>query len=141
MDGYEATVEIDAERDPVWEILLDTAAYPDWDSGVLEVRGAVAPGRKIKLVSEVNPGRAFPLKVTEVTPPSRMVWTGGMPLGLFRGVRTFTLEGLGERRTRFTMREDYSGPMQGLIGRSIPDLGPSFEQFAQGLKARAEGGA
>jgi hypothetical protein len=38
------------------------------------------------------------------------------------------------------MREEYSGPLLPLIGRSIPDLGPSFEQFATGLKRRAESG-
>jgi hypothetical protein len=66
-----------------------------------------------------------------------MTWSGGMPLGLFRGVRTFTLAD--ERgATRFTMREVYSGPLASLIGRSIPDLGPSFTQFATGLKIRAE---
>jgi hypothetical protein len=36
------------------------------------------------------------------------------------------------------MREEYTGPMLPLIWRSIPDLQPSFEQFARGLKARAE---
>jgi hypothetical protein len=30
--------------------------------------------------------------------------------------------------------------MLGLIWRSMPDLGPSFEQFARGLKQRAEQG-
>ncbi|HET7049969.1 MAG TPA: hypothetical protein VFI54_17025 [Solirubrobacteraceae bacterium] len=29
----------------------------------------------------------------------------------------------------------------GLIWRSMPDLGPSFEKFARGLKERAEHGA
>jgi len=36
------------------------------------------------------------------------------------------------------MREVYSGPMLGLIWRSMPDLGPSFDKFAAGLKERAE---
>jgi hypothetical protein len=36
------------------------------------------------------------------------------------------------------MREEYTGPMLSLIWRSMPDLQPSFEQFAGGLKARAE---
>ena len=36
------------------------------------------------------------------------------------------------------MHEEYTGPMAGLIFRSIPDLGPSFERFAAGLKAQAE---
>jgi hypothetical protein len=38
------------------------------------------------------------------------------------------------------MREKYSGPLLPLIWRSVPDLRPSFEQFAKGLKQRAEGG-
>jgi len=32
------------------------------------------------------------VKVTEFVPGSRMTWSGGMPLGLFKGVRTFTLD-------------------------------------------------
>jgi hypothetical protein len=34
----------------------------------------------------------------------------------------------------------YSGPLLGLIWRSMPDLGPSFDRFAQGLKRRVEAG-
>ena len=78
--------------------------------------------------------------MTEFAPSERMVWTGGMPLGLFKGVRTFTLTPA-DGATRFTMREEFSGPMLPLIWRSMPDFGPSFEQFARGLKARAERGA
>jgi hypothetical protein len=78
--------------------------------------------------------------VTEFRPGRRMVWSGGMPLGLFRGVRTFTLAPQDGGATRFTVREEYTGPLLPLVWRSIPDLGPSFEQFATGLKQRAEGG-
>jgi hypothetical protein len=67
-----------------------------------------------------------------------MVFTGGMPLGLFKGVRTYTLEPGGAGGTAFKMREEYTGPLLGMIWKSIPDLGPSFQQFANGLKARAE---
>jgi hypothetical protein len=38
------------------------------------------------------------------------------------------------------MREEFTGPLLGLIGRSIPDLQPSFTQFAHGLKRRVETG-
>jgi hypothetical protein len=72
-------------------------------------------------------------------PPEEMTWTGGMPLGLFTGVRTFRLES-SDGSTRFTMREQYSGPLVGLMSGSIPDLQPSFERFVNGLKARAEAG-
>ncbi len=36
------------------------------------------------------------------------------------------------------MREEYTGPLLPLTWRSMPDLGPSFTQFAEGLKAPAE---
>jgi hypothetical protein len=61
-----------------------------------------------------------------------------MPLGLFRGVRTFTVSPGADGSTSFRMREEFTGPLLGLIWRSMPDLGPSFEQFAAGLKARVE---
>jgi hypothetical protein len=140
MKSYEATSTIEAGPDAVWAILTDASSYTDWDSGVERVEGRIAPGEKIKVTSKANPRRAFPVKVTEFTPPRRMTWTGGMPLGLFKGVRTFTLTPEGSGSTTFTMREEYTGPMLPLIWRSMPDLGPSFEQFARGLKQRAEGG-
>ncbi len=67
-----------------------------------------------------------------------MAWTGGLPLGLFKGVRTFTLAPQGDDSTQFTLREEFSGPLLGLLSRSIPDMTATFEQFAAGLKRRAE---
>ncbi len=36
------------------------------------------------------------------------------------------------------MREEYRGLMAGLVTRSIPNLQPAFEEFAQALKTKAE---
>jgi hypothetical protein len=137
MKSYEVAETIDASPDEVWAVVEDIARYPDWDSGVERVEGRLAEGEKIKVYSEANPGRAFAVEVTELTPGRRMVWSGGMPLGLFKGVRTYRVapEGGG---TRFTMREEYTGPLLPLIWRSMPDLQPSFDKFARGLKARVE---
>jgi hypothetical protein len=139
MKSYEAAATIAADPEAIWVVLVDGAAYPEWDSGVTSVDGQIAPGGRIKVVSEAAPGRSFPVKVTEFEPGKRMRWSGGMPLGLFKGVRTFTLEPRENGTTAFTVREEYSGPLLPLIWRSMPDLGPSFTQFANGLKARAEG--
>jgi len=91
MKFYDVTEEIDAPPEKVWGILTDGDSYSQWDNGIDKLEGRIAPGETIKLYVKVNPGRAFPLKVTEFT-----IWP------------------------------------------SIPDLGPSFQQFAKGLKARAE---
>ena len=137
MPHFESTALINARPEAIWAILTDASAYPEWDSGVVRLEGRIKPQEKIKVVSEVNPKRAFPVKVTEFAPAERMVWTGGMPLGLFKGQRTFTLTPE-DGATRFTMREEFTGPMTPLIWRSMPDMQPSFEKFAGGLKARAE---
>lgn len=138
MKSYEAVATIAAAPERVWEILVDAAGYPSWDSGVERVEGTIGAGSRIKVFSEVSPGRAFPVTVGELEAPRAMSWRGGMPLGLFRGVRTFRLEPDGAGGTRFTMREEFTGPLLPLIWRSMPDLGPSFRRFAEGLKARAE---
>jgi hypothetical protein len=140
MKSYQATARIQARPETIWAILTDGPQYAAWDSGVERVEGRIAPGEKITVHARVNPKRGFPVRVTEFRPAQRMTWTGGMPLGLFRGVRTFTLSPEPDGPTTFTMREEYTGPLLPLVWRSMPDLGPSFEQLASGLKARAESG-
>lgn len=137
MRFYEATTVINATPERVWPVLTDIAAWSSWGAGVTRVDGRLALGEKLSITVEANPGRAFPVKVETLSQPDRMVFRGGMPLGLFTGQRTYTLHPQGAN-TRFTMREQYTGPLAGLICKSIPDLGPSFQQFADALKHHAE---
>ena len=139
MKFYHASSMIKASPEAIWAILTDAPGYSEWDSGIVRVEGRIMPGEKIKVISKVNPGRAFPVKVTEFEPGQRMTWSGGMPLGLFKGVRTFVLSPQGDGATTLNVREEYTGPLLPMIWRTIPDLGPSFEQFVTGLKRRAEG--
>jgi uncharacterized protein YndB with AHSA1/START domain len=137
MRCYEAMTLIEAPPEQVWPVLTDIAAWAAWDSGVTNVEGRLTLGEKLSITVEANPGRAFPVKVVTLDEPDRIVFRGGMPLGLFTGERTYTLKREGTA-TRFTMREQYIGPLAGMIFKSIPDLGPSFQQFADGLKQQAE---
>lgn len=134
---YSVARSIHAPADVVWRLLTDSSSYVDWNPSVLSIDGTIAPGNTIKLVSVANPKRTFSLKVTSMQAPLRMVWADGMPLGLFRGVRTYQLDP-NESGTTFSMTEEYTGLLSGLIARSIPDLTDSFTQFADGLKAGAE---
>jgi hypothetical protein len=138
MLAFEAHSTISATPEKVWAVLVQGGDWPTWDSGVASVVGTIAPGKKIRIQSKVAPGRTFPVKVTKFAGPGSLEFTGGMPFGLFKGVRTYTLVADKSGGTRFSMREEYTGPMAASIGKSIPDLGPSFEQFAGGLKARVE---
>lgn len=137
MKFYEASASIDASPETIWSILTDAPQLSRWDSGIERVEGRIAPGETIKVFSKVSPGRAFPVKVGQFVPGRTMVWSGGMPLGLFKGVRTFSLTPENGGTTRFHLREEYTGPLLGMMW-NMPDLAPSFRQFAGGLKQEAE---
>lgn len=133
----EVVREIAATPDAVWALLADVEGWADWNPTIISIEGASVVGTKVKLVSTLSPKRTFALSVDEVVPPRRMVWSDGMPLGLFTGTRTYTVEPSSSGAV-FTMVEEYTGPMAGLISRSIPDLSTSFDEFADGLKVAAE---
>ena len=138
MKVFNATTTITASPETIWAILTNAAGYPEWDPGIDRVEGRIAPGEKITAFTKLRPGQAFPVKVTEFVPGRKMTWTGGLPLGLFKGERTFTLTPQSNGATEFTLREEYTGPLLAVFGRSVPDLTSAFEQFAAGLKRRAE---
>ncbi len=138
MKAYESSARINASPERVWSVLSDGDRWASWESGVTRVEGRIAESAKLKIFSEVSPGRAFPLKVVGYEPSRGMTFAGGMPLGLFRGVRRYTLRPLSGEVTEFTMREEYSGPLLPLIWRSMSDLQPSFDKFAAGLKQQVE---
>lgn len=138
MKVFSATTTIHASPEAIWAILTDPAGYPEWDPNAERIEGRIAAGEKITAYTRLSPGRAFPVTVTEFVPGKRMTWASGMPLGLFKGERTFTLAPRGNSATEFTVREEFRGPLLALIGGSIPDMTTPFEQFAAGLKARAE---
>ena len=120
MRYYEASSTIASSPEAVWAVLKDGAAWPSWDSGVDKVDGQISPGEKITIRSQAAPGRAFPVKVTDFDPPARLRFSGGMPLGLFRGVRTYEVSPDGTGGTRFRVREEYTGPLLGLIWGQCP---------------------
>ena len=128
--------DIAASPDTIWNILTDATRLSDGSFSILRIEGQIVLGQKIKLWSEVDPKRAFPIKVAVKT-PDRMEWHGGMPLGLFTGKRHFTLIP-SDDITTFEMQESYHGPLSGLMTKLIPDLQPSFEKFGNALKATAE---
>jgi len=139
MKEFQATTTIKAAPETIWAILTDAPGYPEWDPSVDRIEGQIAPGQKITAYTKLSPGRAFPVTVSEFVPSQKMTWSSGMPLGLFKGVRTFTLAPQGDGSVKFTVREVFSGLLLPLIGRSIPDMTSPFEQFAAGLKSQAEG--
>ena len=121
MKSFATSITIQAAPEAIWRILTDAAGYPSWNATVSRVDGRIALGEKVTVHAKVAPGRAFPVKVVAFDAPRRMVWSGGLPLGLFKGERTFELRPTTGGGVEFTMREDYTGWLAPLITKSIPD--------------------
>src|SRR5690242_10099587 len=110
---FSAETDINASAEKVWGILTDASKYPEWDVQMIRLEGKIAPNEKITAHTKLS-DRAFPVTVTEFTPNKQMTWVGGMPLGLFTGVRVFKLEPKGNG-VHFSLREDYSGLLLGIF--------------------------
>lgn len=132
MSSFETTLHIPSDPADVWATLLQTDRWPDWDTQLDRVDGELGPGERVTL-QVADTSRPFKLKVATWEPERRIVLTGGMPFGLFTGTRTYRLDPH-DGGTQFSMTERFTGPMAGIIGKSIPDLQPSFEAFASGLR-------
>jgi hypothetical protein len=138
MKAFYASTKINASPGTIWEIITDAEHYPEWDPQAVRIEGKIAAGETVTAYTKFSPDRAFPAKVTEFEPGVKMTWTGGMPLGLFKGVRTFTLTPQEDGSVQFDLREEFSGLLFPLFGKSLPDMTKAFEGFCAGLKARAE---
>ncbi|MGE0702572.1 MAG: SRPBCC family protein [Vicinamibacterales bacterium] len=139
MKTFHSRISIRATADRIWSILTDASRYQRWNPTVTKVEGRIATGERITVHATISQRRAFPMDVVTADAPRKMVWRGGMPLGLFVGERVFTLTprpGGGE--VEFEMKESFTGLLAPLIGRTIPNLQPAFDEFAAALKREAE---
>ena len=136
---YETSVAIDAPLDLVWAALTDARSYREWNEEIVGVDGTFASGARITAHVKLGNGavRRVPQRVTVFEPPRSMVWVGGLPFGLFVGRRTFTVSPRGGG-SEFTMHLHMSGPLAGMILKSVGDRQPEIDRFSRGLKSRAE---
>src|SRR4030095_13920675 len=116
MHEHITTAMIDAPPDAVWRILHGGASYHEWKPESVGIDGPVVLGGRITAHVRLGDGaiRKVPQRVTALERPTRMQWTGGLPLGLFVGRPTFTLEPRGNG-VEFRMHLEMSGPPAVLI--------------------------
>lgn len=135
---FHVSVSIEGSQQKIWDVLTDVANWTTWNTTVTRVDGKIQPGAKLLIYAKISPNRPFPVKVGELIAPQRMLWIGGMPLGLFTGRRTFTLTPESGGLVRFEMTEKFTGLLAPLIKKVIPDLQPAFDEFAACLKNTIE---
>ena len=131
------STNIHAKPEVIWGLLTNAANMPKWNSTIISVEGTIALGETIHLKSISDPKRTFNLKIAAFNPPTKLVWGDGAA-PMFKGVRTYTLTAKADGTTDFNMTEVISGFLLLMIGGSLPDFKPTFEQYAADLKRAAE---
>lgn len=163
----QAAIQINSSIVTIWAILLDVAAYKDWNPFIVDVTdvhppGQVAVGTEFMLHAQYSDGTSTTSveKVTELTAPS----TGGevncncskavlaykflglaASLGVVKGTRYQWLEqdvGNGggiSGPTNYRTEEAFTGPGAVLLPRAQVEDG--FKRMAVALKKRAESSA
>ena len=135
-----ATTEIDASPERVWQVLTDTAAYPQWNPFVRRLEGELEVGGAISV--DLQPGEKKPQTlrptIVELEPGRTFTWLGhvGVP-GLLDGRHTFTVEAAGDG-ARLVQHEVLSGALTPLFRSMLTRDTPSaFQRSNDALAARA----
>jgi fatty-acyl-CoA synthase len=142
----EETVNIDAPRGRVWELISDPAAYPrrlDWVDAFEPQKADTEPEVGARYEMRVRVGSASVgglVEIVEYDPAGDIVWTsitGVEQRGRLR------LRPRGQKGSRLSMRVSYGapGPLWGTLAEllSVPQINGSVKRSLGNLKCEAEG--
>jgi hypothetical protein len=137
----ETTIDIAAATSTVWQVLMDFAAYPDWNPMVRSIAGTLRRGERLEVCIQ-PPGKnkmRFRPRVQVVDEARAFSWLGHFLLpGLFDGLHEFRLQPVADG-TRLYHRESFSGLLLPLVWRTMEaPTRAGFEAMNQALKTRAE---
>jgi hypothetical protein len=144
MSRYQLKSEIDIAATPerVWSILINFAAYPDWNPFIRTIRGT--PDLGASLVVRIQPsgtkGMTFRPTVTRVVRAQELRWLGRLLVpGLFDGEHRFAIQPLVDGKILFQQSELFRGILVPLFKRTLDrDTKRGFIEMNHALKVRAE---
>ena len=151
MANPSASVEIHAPIERVWAVMVDTAAYGEWNPFVVKAECTSPPEVGDPIVLHVRwangRGTTSPERISEVEPPheegglrrATLAYVyEGLPakLRLVRGTRYQRLWQQPGGPTHYETVEEFSGPLVALAGPGRVEDG--FRRHAEALKERAE---
>ncbi|GGE57669.1 SRPBCC domain-containing protein [Actibacterium pelagium] len=135
-------VVIDAPPSAVWQTLMQTQDYADWNPFICDLSGELAVGNKISAtirLPESNP-MTFSPTILASDPQKELRWVGKLGVnGIFDGEHYFTLEPRADGTTLLKHGETFRGllayPLMALIGAKTK---AGFDAMNSALKQRVE---
>ncbi|MGN6250281.1 MAG: SRPBCC family protein [Marmoricola sp.] len=133
------TIEFDAPAQQVWDLLTETASYPRWNPFITRLEGTLEPGQRLQVRISPPGGRSMTFRptVTQVEPGRRLTWLGRFLVpGLFDGAHSFTVEPVGNARTRLVQSETFRGALTWFSGALLENTAAGFEAMNHALRDR-----
>jgi len=140
MQSFDATISVAAAREPVWRVLSDVAAWPEWLPTVTSVEPLDGSPLEVGLRYTVRQPKLRPVTwvVTELEPPRRFVWQARSP-GLLMVAEHIVDEGP-PGASQVTLRFSFAGFLGTLVGSLFRSVTERYlAQEAASLKLKVEG--
>lgn len=135
-------IEINAPANVVWEELVDTEAYTDWNPFVKKLSGDLTVGNTLAVTvqSEGNSSMNFTPTVLVSDAGHELRWVGRLGFkGVFDGEHSFILEETSKGTTIFRHGETFTGMLAYVLFPLIgTDTKKGFNAMNNALKARVE---
>jgi hypothetical protein len=133
-------IELEASPERVWQVFTDFASFRDWNPFIKEAQGELKVGNKLRIFLQPPGGRGteFSPEVLSVVANTEVSWRGRIP-GVFTGEHKFTLQRIGENRTRFAQQSTFTGLATRFFrGDFVEGMRGGFEAMEGALKERVE---
>ena len=142
MKEVRSEIEINSYPESVWRILIDFAAYDQWNPFINKIIGAPTEGSKIDIYIETPSGknRKYSPRITKVQEGRELRWFGKSSLpGFLNAEHIFIIEEVQPERVRFIQRELFDGLLTRVFGKGVDtDIRQGFQDMNDALKKRAE---
>ena len=140
MRRIETAIDIAAPPLVVWGVLVDFAAYPDWNPFIRRLQGEARVGARLEVTVQPPGSRAMTFKPTVLAaePGRELRWLGRVLLpGLFDGEHSFRLDRTASG-CRLHHGETFRGILVPLFEKMLDNTERGFTALNTALKQRAE---
>lgn len=144
MHEIRTEIEIAADPERVWAVLMDFPFYPEWNPFIRRVEGELRPGNRLRVTLQPQDGRGMTIRprILIVAPYRELRWLGrlGFP-GLFDGEHFMAIVPVEPGKVRFVHGERFTGILvpfaKAWLEKGVRN---GFVAMNQALKHRSEGG-